>query len=193
MITLNGATWTDPQETTDAACMFRFEHGDDVAKPVCHRCQKQTSYMVEESAIYERVEYAKGVRPASIYPKVPISMSARPKRKGVGVLVGIMDGSTPAKMRMLRYEGALYIPVGICNRCSAAAAGFDCAKFYPHQKAAELERVSKAPLTMKEQEEFRSVFQASFNSTRGKIDEAKAAKSGNKSKYLPKKEGTVTV
>ncbi len=94
MITLDGTTRTDKDETHRLHEQFRARLGADVAEPCCENCGCTTCYIVEP------VEVLSGG-------------AIRPRRFGVGGLLNVMPAA------FILDGDNIYIPVKVCLRCGA--------------------------------------------------------------------------
>lgn len=171
MITLNGSKWTDRDETIDVFDALSTAFGKDIAEPACANvwkekpCGQTTSYMVEEGS--RTITNNK--------------CTTRFKKKGLNLIYAITHFSA------YFHKEVFYIPVQLCNRCSAAKEGYDIAKNRPEEINKITSLIKSKPLTQVEQDEYRNVMMAAFNSTMSRIDQENKVVTVEKSRYRMKK------
>jgi hypothetical protein len=112
-VTHNGTTFTTHEETIDLSRTFEElygHHGD----PFCHvakkakngdPCSHTTEYVIEPA-----------VREVWNEGKPNEQVNYRPTRPGVGSALMLRSGGSAA---FIYHDGALYIPMKVCLRCSA--------------------------------------------------------------------------
>lgn len=103
MITVNKTTWTDPNETMALHEHFFSVYGKDVAQPACNFCDRVTCYLVEDAPVRK-------------------DGAIRPKKKGVSFMIRISRSATLIK------DDKTFIPVLMCERCSARSDAHECFK-----------------------------------------------------------------
>ena len=94
MITFDGTTRTDKEDTHRLHEQFRARLGPYVAEPCCENCGHTTCYIVEP------VERLQGG-------------SIKPKRFGVGGLLNVMPSA------FILDGDNIYLPIKLCLRCGA--------------------------------------------------------------------------
>lgn len=104
MITVNGTTWTDIDETNAIFDIMYDKIGKDVARPECHHCRSMTCYIVEP---YVDKAYKEGDDGKPGDPRI------KPTRPGVAAVMNLTMGSVHY------HEGQLYIPARLCLDCGA--------------------------------------------------------------------------
>lgn len=175
MISLNGTTWTDQEETLEMFEFFQKNYGVDIVEPSCMNeyqgqvCGKITCYIVEEGT-YQLAKAFRDGRQQELH-------QWRFKNPAVQ-LIGHLT-----RLAMFHHIDKIYIPVRMCGRCSAAQEGWSIAHFSPTDIEQAVILIKSKPMTQVEQDEYRNVLLSAYKNERARIEQNIGKKSVEANRY----------
>jgi hypothetical protein len=170
MISFNGTTWTEPEETHTYYEKFSELYGAHIQTPACDKCGKVTCYVVEDAHFFDKLN-----------PDTKRNeLAAKPKRAGVATI--------SRGLPIFAFQDALFLLMRICDSCGAFFAGKDCGRDTTDEKTMLEERARKA-FPPQLYEAWQTTFNRGWYAGLKEREDlaAKANRSKNASRYAPKK------